>query len=118
MSQREDLTWQPRDTLQRKFAPFMPGTSEMSSFFDKIFRVEVLNSIGVSSDLRFSYYNPDKWELSLNMIFKDNNDSIPSVKDYSVRVSIRGLLAKTPHLLSGVDGVFELLSSRRWVIGN
>ncbi|XP_073137694.1 uncharacterized protein [Henckelia pumila] len=45
--------------------------------------------IGVPVGTRASYYNPKRGELGVNMLFKDKNDLISSVKDYSVRVSKR-----------------------------
>ncbi|XP_073312510.1 uncharacterized protein [Primulina huaijiensis] len=80
----------PRDTLQRQTVPFLSNTSEMPSFFNKFFGKEPPDSVDVPSGVQSRYYNPDRGELCVNMLFKDKNDLIASVKDYSVRVVRRG----------------------------
>ncbi|XP_073121855.1 uncharacterized protein [Henckelia pumila] len=61
----------------------------MPSFFNKYFGEETPDSIGVPVGARASYYNLERGELGVNMLFKDKNDLIASVKYYSVRVSRR-----------------------------
>ncbi|XP_075515353.1 uncharacterized protein LOC142549994 [Primulina tabacum] len=58
----------------------------MPSFFNKFFGEEPPDSVDVPSGVQTSYYNPDRGELCVNMLFKDKNNLIASVKDYSVRV--------------------------------
>ncbi|XP_075486500.1 uncharacterized protein LOC142526123 [Primulina tabacum] len=82
----------PRDTLQRQTVPFLSNTSEMPSFFNKYFGEEPHDSVDVPCGVQSSYYNPDRGELCVNILFKDKNDLIASIKDYSVRV-VRGLRA-------------------------
>ncbi|XP_073153839.1 uncharacterized protein [Henckelia pumila] len=74
----------PRKTLQRQVVPFISTNSEMPSFFNKYFGEETPDSIDVPVGARASYYNPERGELGANMLFKDKNDLIASVKDYSV----------------------------------
>ncbi|KZV31564.1 hypothetical protein F511_07415 [Dorcoceras hygrometricum] len=73
------------DTSQRQVTPFLSNTQEMPSFFTTLFGEEIPDSIGVPSG-RTSYYNTERDELSVNMMFKDKQDLIASVKDYSVRI--------------------------------
>ncbi|XP_073024316.1 uncharacterized protein [Primulina eburnea] len=58
----------------------------MPSFFNKFFGEEPPDFVDVPCGVQSSYYNPDRGELSVNMLFKDKNDLIASVKDYSVKV--------------------------------
>ncbi|KZV35054.1 hypothetical protein F511_04359 [Dorcoceras hygrometricum] len=64
---------------------FLSSTHEMPPFFTDVFGEEIPDSIGAPSG-RTSYYNMDRGELSVNMIFKDKQDLIVSVKDYSIRI--------------------------------
>ncbi|XP_073127646.1 uncharacterized protein [Henckelia pumila] len=82
----------PRQKLQRQDVPFFSTTSDMPSFFNTYFGEEIPDSIGVPHDMRTRYYNEERGELCVNMVFKDKKDLIASVKDYSVRVSRREYL--------------------------
>ncbi|KZV26066.1 hypothetical protein F511_13944 [Dorcoceras hygrometricum] len=73
------------ETSQRQVTPFLSSTHEMPPFFTTVFGEEIPDSIGVPSG-RTSYYNTERCELSINMMFKDKQDLIASVKDYSVRI--------------------------------
>lgn len=50
---------------------------------------QVPDSVDVPSSSMSKFYNPEKAELAVNMVFKDKNDLIASVKYYSIRVMKR-----------------------------
>lgn len=56
---------QPRHTVHQHVRPFLFSTSEMPSFFNKVFGEVIPDSIGVPHEMRTSYYDPNKGDLSI-----------------------------------------------------
>ncbi|XP_073317218.1 uncharacterized protein [Primulina huaijiensis] len=58
-------------------------------FFSQVYDEQIPDSTDLPYASRTTYYNPERGDLCINMIFKDKKELIASVKDYSVRVARR-----------------------------
>ncbi|XP_073048986.1 uncharacterized protein [Primulina eburnea] len=58
-------------------------------FFSQVYDEQIPDSTDLPYASITTYYNPERGDLCINMIFKDKKELIASVKDYSVRVARR-----------------------------
>ncbi|XP_073312068.1 uncharacterized protein [Primulina huaijiensis] len=59
---------------------------EIPQFFNEVYDEQIPDSFGIPSSSRTNFYNPERPELGVKMVFKSKGDLIASVKDFSVRV--------------------------------
>ncbi|XP_075489376.1 uncharacterized protein LOC142528233 [Primulina tabacum] len=59
---------------------------EIPQFFNEVYDEQIPYSFGIPSSSRTNFYNPERPELGVKMVFKSKSDLIASVKDFSVRV--------------------------------
>lgn len=59
---------------------------EIPQFLNEVYDEQIPDSFGLPSSSRTKFYNTDRPELSVKMVFKSKKDLIASVKDFSVRV--------------------------------
>ncbi|XP_075500170.1 uncharacterized protein LOC142538757 [Primulina tabacum] len=59
---------------------------EIPQFFNQVYDEQIPDSFGIPSASRTNFYNPERPELDVKMVFKSKGDLIASVRDFSVRV--------------------------------
>ncbi|XP_075507588.1 uncharacterized protein LOC142544424 [Primulina tabacum] len=59
---------------------------EIPQFFNEVYHEQIPDSFGIPSASRTNFYNPERPELGVKMVFNRKGELIASVKDFSVRV--------------------------------
>ncbi|XP_075499712.1 uncharacterized protein LOC142538232 [Primulina tabacum] len=59
---------------------------EIPQFFNEVYHEQIPDSFGIPSASRTNFYNPERLELGVKMVFNSKGELIASVKDFSVRV--------------------------------
>ncbi|XP_075504383.1 uncharacterized protein LOC142541808 [Primulina tabacum] len=59
---------------------------KIPQFFNEVYDEQIPDSFGIPASSRTNFYNPERPDLGVKMVFKSKGDLIASVKDFSVRV--------------------------------
>lgn len=73
-----------------------PHLREIPQFLNEVYDEQISDSFGLPSSSRKKFYNPDKPELTVKMVFKSKGDLIASVKDLSAFIITKEVVQSSP----------------------